>query len=166
MNSVCIGDIDPFSPGQEILGVGTISETSQSVLVVLKYGLLWVPSILWNLGTHPVSVTVSNFDFNRMGTEVIVAYTPQTVVLSVPSTTDRTFRAGQTVLVPAILLFPGTLILFALANYMGRVGEARRRRRSLEMIAKGYVKCPICKRFIPKDKAEAHRRYHRTEQFR
>jgi hypothetical protein len=166
MNSVFIADIDPFSPGEEILGLGTSGGTGESVLVVLKHGLLWLPSLLWNLGSHPASVAVSNFDFNRMGTEVVLAYTPQTVVLSVPSTTDRTFRAGQTVLLPALFLLPGTLILFALADYIGRVGEARRRRRTLEMVAKGYVKCPICKRFIPKDKAEAHRRYHRTAQFR
>ncbi|MFX1565681.1 MAG: hypothetical protein ACFFCH_06810 [Promethearchaeota archaeon] len=166
MDSVFIGDIDPFSPGQEILAMGTTSETGESVLVVLKYGLLWLPSFLWNLGTHPASVAVSNFDFNRIGAEVVVAYISHTVVLSVPSITDRTFRASQTVLLPALLFLPGSLILFALADYVGRVGEARRRRRALEMIAKGYVKCPICKRFIPKDKADAHKRYHRTEQFR
>ncbi len=166
MHSVLIGDIDPFSPGQEVLGVGSVFETDQPVLVVLRYAIAWFPTILWNPDATPASVTVMNYDFNRMGTEVIMAHTPQTTVLSVPNSMDRTIRASIAVLLPAVLLLPATLILFALADYIGRVGEARRRRRTLEMVSKGYVKCPYCRRFIPKDKAEAHRRWHRTQQFR
>jgi hypothetical protein len=101
-----------------------------------------------------------------MGTEIFIVHSPQITVLSIPNGLDRIFRAGQTVLLPAILLLPATILLFAAADYLGRVAEARRRNRTLEMVSKGYVKCPICKRFIPKDKAEAHRRWHQTMQFR
>lgn len=166
MESVLIGDFDPFSPGQEVLGVGAVYESNQPVLVVLRYALTWLPTILWSLVEPPASVAATNFDFNRMGTEVIVANSPQTSVLSVPNTIDRVLRAGQAVLLPALLLLPATILLFALADYVGRVGETRRRNRALEMVAQGYVKCPICRRFIPKDKAEAHRKWHRTQQFR
>jgi hypothetical protein len=166
MDSVLVGDFDPFSPGHEILGVGSLSENSQPILVVLRYALTWVPSIFWYLLEPPVCVVASNFNLQRMGTEVAVANPSQTTVLSVPNIMDRTFRASQAVLLPALLLLPTTMILFALADYVGRVSEARRRRRTLEMVSRGYMKCPICKRFIPKDKAEAHRKWHRTEQFR
>ncbi|MFX1577116.1 MAG: hypothetical protein ACFFCF_08065 [Promethearchaeota archaeon] len=166
IESVYIGDIDPFSPGQEILGAGTSLNDNQPTLVVLRYTSLWVPTILSTLAEPPTSIAVTNFDFSRMGTEILIVYSPQIAVLSIPNGLDRIFRAGQTVLLPAILLLPATILLFAAADYLGRVAEARRRNRTLEMVSKGYVKCPICKRFIPKDKAEAHRRWHQTMQFR
>lgn len=166
MESVLVGDIDPFSPGQEILGVGTVYEGNQPILTVLRYTIVWLPNVLWSFLEPPTSVAVMNIDFTRMGTEILVAHSTNTRVLSVPSGMDRIVRAGQTVLLPAIFLLPATVLLFALADYIGRVSEARRRNRSLEMIARGFVKCPECRRFIPKDKYKAHREWHRTAQFR
>ncbi len=166
IDSVFVGDFEPFSPGLEVMGLGSVYESYQPILVVLKYSSKWFPVAQWNLAEFPISVATTNFHFNRMGTEVILAHTPQTTVLSVPNIIDRTIRAGQAVLLPALLLLPATIILFALADYIGRVSETRRRNRTLEMIRKGFVKCPVCKRFIPKDKAEAHRKWHRIQQFR
>jgi hypothetical protein len=165
IESVLLGDIDPFSPGHELLGVGTVNENDTPVLVALNHVLGWIPSIIWHLAELPTSVEASNYDFNRMGTEILIANPPHTSVLSVPTTTDRTLRAGLAVLIPAALLLPATFLLFALADYMGKVSDERRRARALEMVSKGYVQCPVCRRFIPKDKAEAHKRWHRTQQF-
>ena len=166
INEVLVGDIDPFSAGQEILGVGTTYEENQPILTVVRYAIMWLPTILWSFPEPPTSVAVMNFDFTRMGTEILVAHSTNTGVLSVPSGMDRLVRAGQAVLLPAFFLLPATILLFALADYMGRVSEARQRSRSLEMVAKGFVKCPVCKRFIPKDKYRAHKEWHRTAQFR
>jgi hypothetical protein len=166
IESVFIGDMDPFHPGQEVLGVGVVYESAQSVLVIIRHAILWLPSILWHLVEPPTSVAVMNIDFDRMGTEIIIANPPQTAVLSVPNIIDRTLRSGLAVLIPAILLLPATFLLFALADYIGRVSDERRRARALEMVSKGYVRCPICRRFIPKDKAKAHQKWHRTQQFR
>lgn len=166
IDSVYIGDIDPFSPGQEVLGAGTSLNDNQPTLVVLRYTSLWLPTILSTLAEPPTSIAVTNFDFSRMGTEILIVHSPQITVLSIPNGLDRIFRAGQIVLLPAVLLLPATILLFGAADYVGRVAEVRRRNRTLEMVSKGYVKCPICKRFIPKDKAEAHRRWHQTMQFR
>ena len=166
MESVLIGDLDPFSPGQEILGIGSENQGNNGVLVVLRYAIAWFPTLLWQFDISPSCIAVMNFDFNRMGMEVIMATSPSTQVLSVPNSMDRTYRSMIAVLLPAVLLLPATFLLFALADYVRRVGDARRRRRTLEMVSKGYVKCPYCRRFIPKDKAEAHRRWHQTQQFR
>ena len=164
IESVFIGDIDPFSPGHEVLGVSTVNENTKPVLVVLKHILSWEPNILWHLVESPTSVIAKNFDFNRLGTEILISNPPQTTVLSVPTNSDRVLRAGVAVLIPAILLLPATFLLFALAEYFGKVTDERRRARALEMIAQGYVRCPVCRRFVPKDKAEAHKRWHRTQQ--
>jgi hypothetical protein len=166
MESVLVGDIDPFSPGQEILAVGTVYEGNQPILAVLRYAIVWIPNVLWSFLEPPTSVAVMNVDFTRMGTEILVAESTNTGVLSVPSGLDRIVRAGQAVLLPAAFLLPATILLFGLADYIGRVSEARRRNRSLEMIARGFVKCPKCRRFIPKNKYKAHREWHRTAQFR
>ncbi len=167
MYSVLVSDIDPYNPGQEVLGAGTTSGEGRPILVLLSYNtLFWSVSVLWNLIQSPVSVIAFNFDFNRDGSEVIIANSPETAILSVPSIWDRTIRASQMVILPAILLLPTTVILFALADYIGRVSDNRRRARILEMTAKGFVKCPNCHRFVPKDKIKAHRRWHRQQQFR
>lgn len=167
IQSVIVGDLDPYNPGMEILGIGKVFENSRPILVVLAYNqLFWDIRILWNLIQPPASVATANIDFNRDGSEVIIANEPITAILSVPNEWDRTVRAGQVVLFPVIVLIPATFLLFALADYIGRVSEHRRRNYALEMVTKGYVRCPLCKRFVPKEKIEAHRRWHRRQQFR
>ncbi len=167
MDSVEIGDIDPFIPGLEILGSGFVFETYRPILVGFSYtSAIRQPWIVWNPIEPPTEIVVSNFDFNRVGTEIILVNDPTTVVLSIPNEGDRTMRASSTVLLPAFLFLPATFLIFALADYIGRVADLRRRRYALEMVSKGFVKCRLCQRFVPKDKLEAHLRWHRTQQFK
>ncbi len=167
MDSVEIGDIDPFIPGLEILGSGFVFETYRPILVGFSYtSAIRQPWIVWNPIEQPTEIVVSNFNFNRVGTEIILANDPTTVVLSIPNEGDRTMRASSTVLLPAFLFLPATFLIFALADYYGRVADLRRRRYALEMVSKGFVKCRLCQRFVPKDKLEAHLRWHRTKQFK
>jgi hypothetical protein len=167
MEQVMIADFDPYNPGEEVLGVGFVHANSRPILTLQSWNsVYWYTRILWNLVFPPESLATGNYDFAREGTEVVVANNPLTVVLAVPNITDRTIRAGQTVLLPALILIPATIVTFGFSDYISRVSERRRRNRALEMVTKGFVKCPECKRFVPKDKIEAHRRWHRTQQFR
>ncbi len=167
MESVEIGDIDPFLPGLELLGNGFVFETNRPILVGFSFtSIIQQMWIVWNPLEHPVEVVVSNFDLNRVGAEIILVYDPATAVLSIPNEGDRTMRASSAVLLPAFLFLPATFLIFALADYIGRVADLRRRRYALEMVSKGFVKCRLCQRFVPKDKLEAHLRWHRTQQFK
>ncbi|MFX1492571.1 MAG: hypothetical protein ACFFBU_09940, partial [Promethearchaeota archaeon] len=167
INKVQIGDIDPYNPGQELLAEGYVFETNRPILIVLKFRTLyWETQILWNLVQNSQQVLTSNFDFDREGSEIIVANEPHTTVLAMPNVMDRTLRAFQMVIVPALILFPAGILVFAAAEYIGRATERRRHRYTLEMVSKGFVKCPHCRRFIPKDKMKAHLRWHRRAQFR
>ncbi|MFW9832328.1 MAG: hypothetical protein ACFFD8_11195, partial [Candidatus Thorarchaeota archaeon] len=167
IDAIQIGDIDPYNPGHELIAAGYVFDNGRPILIVLKFKtLFWEAQILWNLIEDPQQIVAYNFDFEREGTEIIVVNDPLTTVLSIPNFMDRTFRAGQVVLLPAIILIPATVLVFALAEYIEKVTDRRRRRYTLEMVSKGFVKCPHCKRFIPKDKMKAHLRWHRTAQFR
>jgi hypothetical protein len=167
INTVQIGDIDPYNPGQEVLAEGYVYEDNRSILIVLKFKTDdWESQILWNLVQMPQEVLAHNLNFNREGFEIIVANGPYTAVLAMPNLVDRTLRAFQMVILPAIILLPAAILVFAVAEYIGRATEQRRHRYTLEMVSKGFVKCPYCKRFIPKDKMEAHLRWHRKAQFR
>ena len=167
IGEVLIADFDPYNPGEEVLGGGTVFATNRPILTLQSWNsIFWQSRILWNLLDPPETLIASNYDFTREGVEIIVANHPYTVVLSVPNINDRTIRSGQTVLLPALVLIPTTMVIFGLADYMSRVSDRRRRNRTLEMVAKGFVKCPVCKRFVPRDKIKAHRRWHRTQQFR
>ena len=167
MVSVEIGDIDPFIPGLEILGSGFVFETYRQILVGFSYtSVIRQPWIVWNPIEQPTEIVVSNFDFNRVGAEIILVNDPSSAVLSIPNEGDRTMRASSAVLLPAFLFLPATFLIFALADYYGRVADLRRRRYALEMVSKGFVKCRLCQRFVPKDKLEAHLLWHRTQQFK
>jgi hypothetical protein len=167
MDSVEIGDIDPFTPGLELLGSGFVFETNRPILVGFSFtSIIQQKWIVWNPLEHPVEVIISNFDFNRVGAEIILVNDPTSAVLSIPNDGDRTMRASSAVLLPAFLFLPATFLIFALADYVGRVADLRRRRYALEMVSKGFVKCRLCQRFVPKDKLEAHLRWHRTQQFK
>ncbi|MFX0168637.1 MAG: hypothetical protein ACFE89_04675 [Candidatus Hodarchaeota archaeon] len=167
ISQTLVEDFDPYSPGHEVLGVGTVFENDRPILTIQSWNTIyWDTRILWNLIYQPEVVVTANFDFTREGSEVIVANHPLSVILAVPNISDRSVRAGQTVLLPALVLIPATVLTFGLADYISRVSERRRRNQVLEMVTKGFVKCPSCKRFVPKDKIEAHRRWHRTQQFR
>ncbi len=167
ISNVIIEDIDPYSPGHELLGIGSVFGTGQPILVILDFNdLFWNTRILWNPLQQPDQVMASNLDFNRDGAEIIITNSPQTAILSIPNALDRIIRAGQVVLIPALILLPTTLVLFALADYIGRASERRRRNYALEMVAKGYIKCKLCDRFVPKDKMQAHLRWHKMQQFR
>ena len=167
MNDVLIADFDPYNPGEELLGSGIIFRDNRPMLTLQSWNtVFWQSRILWYLVSPPVTLTAGNYDFAREGTELVVGSHPSTAILAVPNITDRNIRAGQTVLLPALILIPATIVTFGFADYMSRVSDRRRRNRALEMVTKGFVKCPVCKRFVPKDKIEAHRRWHRTQQFR
>ena len=167
MDSVEIGDIDPFLPGLELLGSGFVFETNRPILVGFSFtSVIQQPWIVWNPIEHPVEVVVSNFDLNRVGAEITLVNDPASAVLSIPNEGDRTMRASSSVLLPAFLFLPSTFLIFALADYYGRVSDIRRRMYALEMVSKGFVKCRLCQRFVPKDKLEAHLRWHRTQQFK
>ncbi|MFX1300527.1 MAG: hypothetical protein ACFFAL_11315 [Promethearchaeota archaeon] len=167
MDSVDIADIDPFIPGLEILGSGFVFEPYRPILVGFSYtSTIQQPWIVWNPIERPIEIVVSNFDFYRVGAEIIIVNDPTSTVLSIPNDGDRTMRASSTVLLPAFLFLPATFLIFALADYIGRVADLRRRRYALEMVSKGFVKCRLCQRFVPKDKLEAHLRWHRTQQFK
>ncbi len=167
MDSVEIGDIDPFIPGLEILGSGFVFETYRPILVGFSYtSVTRQPWIVWNPIEQPTEIVVTNIDFYRVGAEIILVNDPTSAVLSIPNDGDRTMRASSAVLLPAFLFLPATFLIFALADFIGRVSDLRRRRYALEMVSKGFVKCRLCQRFVPKDKLEAHLRWHRTQQFK
>jgi hypothetical protein len=167
IRQVLIADFDPFNPGEEVLGSGTVFADNRPVLILQSWNsVFWHSRILWYPIEIPETLATGNYDFAREGTELIVVNHPYSAVLAVPNITDRSIRAGQTVLLPALVLIPATMVTFGFADYLSRVSERRRRNRALEMVTKGFVKCPLCKRFVPKDKIEAHRRWHRTQQFR
>lgn len=167
MDSIEIGDIDPFIPGLELLGSGFVFETNRPILVGFSFtSIIQQRWIVWNPLEHPVEVVISNFDMNRAGAEIILVNDPATAVLSIPNEGDRTMRASSAVLLPAFLFLPATFLIFALADYIGRVADLRRRRYALEMVSKGFVKCRLCQRFVPKENLEAHLRWHRTQQFK
>ena len=167
INEVLIADFDPYNPGEEVLGCGTVFANNRPMLILQSWNtIFWQSRILWYPLSPPETLTAGNYDFAREGTEVIVGNHPATAILAVPNIADRNIRAGQTVLLPALILIPATIMTFGFADYMSRVSDRRRRNRALEMVTKGFVKCPVCKRFVPKDKIEAHRRWHRTQQFR
>jgi hypothetical protein len=159
-------DVDPFNPGDELLGLGTSTVTGDSVLVVLAHnGLLWTSRVLLVLPKDYVTANQpATFDFSRAGTEIVVASRNLLSVYAIPSSQDRTVRAAAAVLLPAVVLLPGTVILFVLADYVGGVAAERRRKYGLLMAAKGFVQCPVCKRFLPRANLEAHRRLHRQQQ--
>jgi hypothetical protein len=159
-------DVDPFNPGDELLGVGASTVTGDTVLVILAHsGLLWTSRVLLTFPKDYVTTTQpATFDFSRAGVEIVVASRNLLSVYAIPSSQDRTVRAAAAVLLPAVVLLPGTVILFVLADYVGGVAAERRRKYGLLMAAKGFVQCPICKRFLPRANLEGHRRLHRQQQ--
>lgn len=172
LHSIKACDADPYHPGDELLAYGTATITGRSVLLILRHfplvpeGESWTISILWDLFQPPSTLKAVNFDYSRDGAEVIIGNDPWTGILSVPHSLDRTMRAISTVILPAVILFPATVLLFALADFIGRVSEQRRRNHALQMVTKGFVRCPYCKRFVPQEKLEAHIQWHRKQQFR
>jgi len=159
-------DVDPFHPGDELLGLGASTVTGESVLVVLACNELpWTGRVLLVLPKDYVTVTQpATFDFSRAGMEIVIASKFLLSVYAIPSSQDRTVRAVAAVLLPAVILLPGTVILFVLADYVGGVAAERRRKYGFLMAAKGFVQCPVCKRFLPRVNLEAHRRLHRRQQ--
>lgn len=166
LQSLIACDVDPFNPGDELLALGVNMISGDSELVILAHnGLLWTSRVLLVLPEGYVTATqAASFDFSRAGIEVVVASRNLLSVYAIPSSADRTVRAAAAVLLPAIILLPGTVILFVLADYVGGVAAERRRKYGLIMAAKGFVQCPLCKRFLPRANLEAHRRLHRRRQ--
>jgi hypothetical protein len=113
---------------------------------------------------YVTAIQAASFDSGRIGIEIVVASENLLSVYVIPNSADRTMRAASAVLLPAIILLPGTIILFVLADYVGRVAAERRRGHALLMAAKGFAQCPLCKRFVPRADLEAHRRSHRRTQ--
>jgi len=159
-------DVDPFHPGDELLGWGVSTVTGDSVLVVFACNKpSWTTRVLLVLPKDYVTATQSaTFDFSRAGTEIVIVSKNLLSVYAIPSSQDRTVRAATAVLLPAVILLPGTLILFVLADYIGGVAAERRRKYGFLMAAKGFVQCPVCRRFLPRANLEAHRRLHRRRQ--
>jgi hypothetical protein len=159
-------DVDPSNAGDEVLGLGVNVDSGDSVLLVLEYnGLLWTNRILLVLPKGYVAATqAGTFDFSRVGTEIVVAGRDVLSIYAIPNFVDRTVRATSAVLLPAVVLLPSTVVLFVLADHVGRVAVERRRKYGLLMAAKGFVQCPICKRFLPRANLGAHRRMHSRQQ--
>jgi hypothetical protein len=159
-------DVDPFNPGDELVGLGVSTITGESVLVILAHnGLLWTSRVLLVLPKgYVTAIEAASLDFNRVGSEILVGSENLISVYAIPDTADRTSRATNAVLLPAVILLPGTIVLFVLADYVGRVAAERRRTHALLMATKGFAQCPVCRRFVPRADLEAHRRAHRRHQ--
>jgi hypothetical protein len=161
LQTVIACNIDPWNPGDEIL----ISSTNIATQDAIFYSLIhnsdtWTKRDLLSCSSPPTTVYASNIDFYRDTDEVIFASETQINILAIPNSGDRTARAFTAVLLPALILLPCTIIIFAIADYISRVSAIRRRNYALQMAAKGFARCPYCKRFVPKDKMKAHRRTH------
>ncbi len=154
-------DVDPYHPGDELLCRATASTTLRPILYFISNDqYLWNTWYLETLWTTPVNLQVGNCNYNRDGDEIIIVNELQISILSIPNGIDRTVKAGYGVLLPALILLPIATLLFALADYIGRAAERRKRQYALEMVAKGFARCQYCQRWIPRDKMEAHRRSH------
>jgi hypothetical protein len=161
LNQILSGDVDPYHPGDELLCRVTASTNHRSILYFISNDqYLWNIHYLETLWTTPIDLQIGNINFNRDGDEIFIINDFLISVLSIPNDNDRTIKAGYGVLLPAVILFPLATLLFALADYIGRAAERRRRQYALEMVAKGFARCPYCRRWIPRDKMEAHRRSH------
>ncbi len=154
-------NIDPWNPGDELLACCTNIALQGAQFYILAYNSeTWTHRVLLNLLSAPTTIEVGNIDFYRDSDEIIFASSSYVNILAIPNGVDRTIRAFVSVLLPALVLFPSTIILFILADYISRVSVIRRRNYTLQMVARGFAKCPYCKRFVPKDRMKAHRRTH------
>lgn len=161
LNTLIACNLDPWNPGDELLISATNVGSQSAEFYMMIYSLgTWSRRNLLNLLTAPTSIVASNIDFYRDADEVIFASETFVNILAIPNEQDRTVRASAAVLLPALILLPITIVIFTLADYISRVSTIRRRNYALQMVARGFARCPYCKRFVPKDKMKAHRRSH------
>ncbi len=161
LNTLISCNLDPWNPGDELLisATNVASQNAEFYMLIHNFEI-WSRRNLLNLVTAPTSIDTSNIDFYRDADEVIFASETIVNILAIPNGGDRTFRASVAVLLPALILLPITIVIFALADYITRVSTIRRRNYALQMVARGFARCPYCRRFVPKDKMKAHRRSH------
>lgn len=161
INTLIACNLDPWNPGDEFLVSGTnVVSQGAEFYVLIHTSETWNRRNLLNFFSAPTTIDASNIDFNRDTDEVIFASETLVNILAIPNGGDRTVRAFTAVLLPALILLPSTIVLFVLADYISRVSAIRRRNYALQMAARGFARCPYCRRFVPKDKMKTHRRTH------
>jgi hypothetical protein len=162
VSTVDSGDLDPTRPGDEIVCTSTSVASGRSLYILEPY-LLWAGRrSIWVLPTVPNEVAVYDFDAFHIGAEIVIATDSDFKILSNPNFFDRGFRVVTGVFFPAVILFPVVVVLFAVADRISRVATERRQHYALEMLEKGYVRCPKCKRFVPREEMEKHRKGHKS----
>ncbi len=162
MSSVDAGDLDPTHPGDEMLTTCT-SVASGLNFYILEPFPRWVGNRpFWFIPALPNDVAVGDFDALHLGAEIVVVTDDDFQVLSNPNFFDRALRVASGVFLPAIILFPAAAVLFAVADRINRVATERRDHYAMEMRAKGYIRCPRCKRFVSKEDMEKHQKAHRS----
>jgi len=162
-------DLDPNHAGWELLAWSiTLPSFPTGAGIHLLHLLAWGPAgwysrTLQSFSQPPAVMTAADLDISRPVHEVAVATAStsgQLTILALPSTADRATRTLRATILPALLLLPGTAVLFAISDYLIRVAEQRRRTHALQMLSRGYVRCPRCRRFLPRHLLDAHLRAH------
>ncbi len=161
ISTVDSGDLDPTRPGDEILCTSTSLASGRNLYILEPYFLWAGRRPVWVLPTVPNEIAVNDFDALHLGAEIVIATENDFRILSNPNFFDRAFRIVTGVFIPAVILFPLAVVLFAVADRISRVATERRQHYALEMLAKGYIRCPKCKRFVPKQEMEKHRKGHK-----